>query len=171
MGKLAGSICILAGCLVLLLRWTESVRQRERLMREIIRFLRSWEYALETRLMRVLDFFASYPYAEGKLRTLTGTVREELLLHTYPAGQIVWQKALEESRAQMRLSEEAYRILLCAGDSFFGTNRMEAAQCVRACIRQMENTIEEERKSYREKRKVYMPVGMLTGVMIVILLL
>lgn len=171
MGKLAGSICILVGCLVLLLRWTESVRQRESLMREIVRFFRRWEYALETKQMRVLDFLAAYPYAEGKLRELTETVREKLLTHTYPAGQIVWKKALEESQSLMRLSEDAYQILLRAGDSFFGTNRMEAAQCVRACIRQMEMLIEEERKSYREKRKVYMPVGMLTGVMFVILLL
>lgn len=171
MGKLVGSASILAGCLVLLIRWTESIRQSQHLMCEIVRFFRRWEYALETRQMRVLDFLTAYPYAEDQLRKLTETVQKELLSHTYPMGQIVWKKALEENRSAMQLPEEAYQILLRAGDSFFGTNRMEAMQCIKACIRQMENTIEEERKSYREKRKVYMPVGMLTGVMLVILLL
>lgn len=171
MGKLVGSILILTGCLVLLFRWMENMKQRQCMLHEIIRFFHSWEYALETKKMRVMDFFDSYSYAQIVLQKVTHDVRDELYLHTYPTGQTVWQKILEQHKDKIHVPEEAYQILLRAGDSFFGTNRAEAMQCIRACIRQMEAVIEEERKSYREKRKVYMPVGMLTGVMLVILLL
>lgn len=171
MGKLAGSICILTGCFMLLLRWTEHVKQRECVMREILRFLRSWEYTLKMKRMRVIDFFDTYPYAPGCLQSITDEVKEMLLAHTDPTGQTAWRNALKKYERQIGMSHEAYEIFVRAGDSFFGTNRKEATQCVDMCIRQMEEVMAEERKNYREKRKVYMPVGMLTGVMLVILLL
>lgn len=171
MGKLAGSICILTGCFVLLRHWTECVSQREDLMRELLRFLRSWEYALKMKRMRVMDFFDTYPYAKNCLKQITDEVKAMLVMHTDPMGQSAWQNVLKKYEGQIGLPKEAFAILVRAGESFFGTNREEAIQCVSACIRQMEEVMEEERKRYREKRKVYMPVGMLTGIMLVILLL
>lgn len=171
MGKLAGSICILAGCLVLLLHWTERVKKREEVMRECLRFLQSWEYTLKTKRMRVIDFFDTYPFTQSCIKSITDEAKALLATHTDPMGQSAWRNALKKYEEQIDVSKEAYEILGHAGDSFFGTNRMEATQCVCTCIRQMQEVMEEERKSYREKRKVYMPVGMLTGVMLVILLL
>ncbi len=171
MGKLAGSICILAGCLVLLLRWTERVKQSEDTMREMLRFLQSWEYTLKRKRMRVMDFFDTYPYAAEGLQSIVDEVKALLLIHTDPMGRTAWKKTLKKYERQLGVPREAYEIFVRAGDSFFGTNREEAIQCVSACIRQLEEVMEEERKSYLEKQKVYMPVGMLSGVMLVILLL
>lgn len=171
MGKLVGSVCILTGCLVLLICWMESTKQSQCVMQEMVRFFRSWEYVLQTKQTRVIEFLEMYPFRQAELQSVADDVRKELCLHTYPTGQIVWQKILKKHTNAIRVPQEAYQILLRAGESLFGTNSTENLHCIQLCIQQMQQCIEEERKSFREKRKVYMPVGMLTGVMIVILLL
>ena len=98
-------------------------------------------------------------------------MRRTLLSHTYSTGQEVWEEVLEKYKSVLGVPEDAYQIFIRAADGFFGTNSRQAQQCIQACTGMLECVIKEEQKNYREKRRVYMPVGMLTGVMIVILLI
>jgi len=157
--------------MVLLACWMERMKRSRQCMQEIVRFLSSWEYSLQIRQMRVPEFLAVYPYTMPELRLVADEVREGLLSHAYPTGQRVWEEVIEKHRSALGLPEEAYQILMRAADGFFGSNSRQAQQCIQVCIRMLEGVIEEEQKNYREKRRVYMPVGMLTGVMIVILLI
>lgn len=171
MGKLAGSVCILTGCMVLLVCWMERMKRSRQSMQEIVRFFRSWEYSLQIRQMRVTEFLETYPYTVPELRLVADEVRRTLLSHTYSTGQEVWEEVLEKHKSVLGVPEDAYQIFIRAADGFFGTNSRQAQQCIQACTGMLECVIKEEQKNYREKRRVYMPVGMLTGVMIVILLI
>lgn len=171
MGKLIGSLCILTGCTVLVASWMEHMKRRGQCMLEIIRFLGDWEYCLQIKKMRVPAFLETYPFAVPEFRLMMEDIRTGLLSHSYPTGQEVWRGALEKHKSALGLPEEACQILMRSADGFFGAGSRQAQQCIRTCIQMMESVSEQERKNYREKRKVYMPVGMLTGVMIVILLL
>ncbi len=171
MGKIVGGGCVLIGFVILLACWMERMRKNMRNMLAIVRFLQSWAYVLEMKQMRVAEFLETYPYDVQELKYVADEVRHDLLLHIYPTGQEVWQKALERQKHALGLPEGAFQVLLRAGEGFFGTNHRQTQQCIASCIRQMETVIGEEREHYLEKRKVYMPVGMLTGVMVVILLL
>ena len=126
---------------------------------------------LEVRQMRIAEFLETYPYDVPELEHVADEVQHDLLLHIYPTGQEVWQKVLKRQKHTLGLPEDAFQVLLRAGEGFFGNNHRQTQQCITSCIRQMETVIGEEREHYLEKRKVYMPVGMLTGVMVVILLL
>lgn len=171
MGKLVGGACVLIGFVILLACWMGRMKRNIRNMLAIVRFLQSWAYVLEVRQMRVAEFLETYPYDVPELEHVADEVQHDLLLHLYPTGQEVWQKVLERQKHTLGLPEDAFQVLLRAGEGFFGNNHRQTQQCITSCIRQMETVIGEEREHYLEKRKVYMPVGMLTGVMVVILLL
>lgn len=171
MGKLVGGACVLIGFVILLACWMERMKRNIRNMLAIVRFLQSWAYVLEVRQMRVAEFLEAYSYDVPELEHVADEVQHDLLLHLYPTGQEVWQKVLKRQKHTLGLPEDAFQVLLRAGEGFFGNNHRQTQQCITSCIRQMETVIGEEREHYLEKRKVYMPVGMLTGVMVVILLL
>lgn len=171
MGKLVGSVLILTGSMLFLYNWGDSVRRRQVRMREIIRMFRSWEYTLQTRRMRVTDFLEQFRFAGSTLKEVFEEVRGGLLTYEYPSGEIVWEQMVKKHKKTLGLSSDAYVILLQSAESFFGTNQREALQSIRQCILLMQRCMQQEQESYREKRKVYMPVGMLMGVMLVILLI
>ena len=171
MGKLVGGACVLIGFVILLACWMERMKRNIRNMLSIVRFLQSWAYVLEVRQMRIAEFLETYPYDVPELEHVADEVQHDLLLYIYPTGQEVWQKVLKRQKHTLGLPEDAFQVLLRAGEGFFGNNHRQTQQCITSCIRQMETVIGEEREHYLEKRKVYMPVGMLTGVMVVILLL
>ena len=171
MGKLVGGACVLIGFVILLACWRERMKRNIRNMLAIVRFLQSWAYVLEVRQMRIAEFLETYPYDVPELEHMADEVQHDLLLYIYPTGQEVWQKVLKRQKHTLGLPEDAFQVLLRAGEGFFGNNHRQTQQCITSCIRQMETVIGEEREHYLEKRKVYMPVGMLTGVMVVILLL
>lgn len=156
---------------MLLISWGERTIRKQLCMREIVRMFVSWEYALETQRMRVMDFLEQFQFETTALQETMEEVRQRLLAYEYPTGELVWQETLVKHRNAVELPEEAYHVLVQSKDGFFGTNRMEALRCIRQCTAQMQRCIEEERENYRGKRKVYMPVGMLMGVMLVILLI
>ena len=130
MGKLAGSVCILTGCMVLLVCWMERMKRSRQSMQEIVRFFRSWEYSLQIRQMRVTEFLETYPYTVPELRLVADEVRRTLLSHTYSTGQEVWEEVLEKYKSVLGVPEDAYQIFIRAADGFFGTNSRQAQQCI-----------------------------------------
>lgn len=171
MGKLTGSGLILAGCAALLMNWIENVRQRELCMKELVRMFCSWNYALETQRIRITDFLQQYPFEREELQKAMEEVRCILLTNTCPSGADIWREVLEKHKKSIGLPISAYEVLIQSEDGFFGTNSREASCCMTRCEAQMQQCIELERAKYREKRRVYLPVGMLTGVMLIILLI
>lgn len=170
MGRLMGMLLILTGCVGMLFSWQEKKKNQFAVIRAWIRLFSRWEYALTKEQMRLYDFLES---CEGEFPELSGlleAVRERLQQNRYPSGVIVWQQVLKQQRRELLLEPEAFRILSDAADGFFGRSREACARCIKACRERLEEELRKEKSETDRRWKVYMPVGMLGGVILIILL-
>lgn len=171
MEKLVGMLCILVGCGGMMISWQEKKRRQQIFMRECIRLFARWKFALSKEHMRLYDFLEEYDGRSPEMEQLLLQLKEQLKKNCYPSGNQVWQELLREKRALLPLGDEAYRILLDAGDAFFGSSSEDCLRCIKACGERMEEALAEEKKDMEQKWKVYMPVGMLGGMILIILLI
>lgn len=169
-GRMIGMVCILAGCAGVLMNWYERKRQQQAFMGECIRLFSRWRYAVLKEHLRLYDFIESY---DGRIKEMDDLLQElwhKLERNSYPSGTVAWQELLQEKRQILPLGEEAFHILSDSGDAFFGNSREEVLRCTEACRDRMEEALAEEKRETARKWRVYMPVGMLGGVMLIILL-
>ena len=112
-------------------------------------------------LYSLVTFVSATPNT-AQFVVISGKYTPKLL---YKAGMVFkeWEK-------KFALKEEAGHTLRAAGDAFFGENSQENLRCMQGCRQRMEKCVEKEREEFVRQRSVYMPVGMLTGLMLVILL-
>lgn len=171
MERVMGTALILAGCAGCLLWWIENEKKRQAMMEECIRLFSQWKYALEREHIRLYDFLEQYEPRRAELGELLSEVKKQLLKNCYPSGQLVWQTALQEKKCVLSLQGEAYIVLRDAGDAFFGNSSEESLRCIGVCTARMEKCLIYERDEFAKKRKVYMPAGMLGGLMLVIFLI
>lgn len=171
MGRIIGMMCILAGCAGYVLSWYEKKKRQQAFMGECIRLFARWQYAVLKEHMRLYDFIDGYDKRSPEMEELLGQLKERLEQNCYPSGIRVWQELLREKCVILPSEGEAYHILSDAGDAFFGSSREEALRCIEACQNRMEEALAEEKRETQRKWKVYMPVGMLGGVILIILLI
>ena len=60
--------------------------------------------------------------------------------------------------------------LVSAAGAFYGESSAENLRCNEICRKRMEKFLAESRLEFFKKQRVYLPVGMLTGVVMIILL-
>lgn len=171
MGRIIGMVCILMGCAGALLNWYERKKRQQAFMGECIRLFSRWQYALLKEHMRLYDFIESYDGRWKEMDDLMQELERRLQQNCYPSGIVAWQQLLQEKRHILPLGEESFHIFSDAGDAFFGNSREEVLRCTEACRLRMEEALAAEKKETVRRWKVYMPVGMLGGVMLIILLI
>jgi hypothetical protein len=175
-----GSLLILAGCAGGIFCWLEGERKRQVMMEECIRLFVRWDYGLRSEHIRLYQFFEQYEQfgqqeqcepAQRELAEALAEVARLLRQNCYPSGQQVWQMVLRNRRKKLLLRGEAYEILCRAGDAFFCGSSRESLHTIRICRERMEQCLAAERGVLARKRQVYIPAGMLGGVVLIILLL
>lgn len=171
MDKLIGIVFILGGCAGMLMSWYERQRRRQRTRTAFAHLFSSWEYSLEREKMRLLEFLDQYAGQEPQVEEFLKALRDALKERRHPTGAALWREVLRANRQRLDLDDELWEILLPASNAFFGSSRRESIQCACACRVRIEERIEKERAELARKQRVYLPVGMLGGVMLIILLL
>lgn len=170
MGRIVGGILILCGCAGLLMCWMEKQKKKQEILAEWIRLLLQWEHVLKEEQLRLYDFFCSYagmPQTNAFLKEVCACMdaRDE------PDGRILWRKSLVHYCRQFPKETGALKELLqSAADAFYGDSMEENLHGAQCCRKRMEAALEEARAEYAKKRRVYMPAGMLSGVIMIILL-
>jgi stage III sporulation protein AB len=163
-------LLILAGCLGTLLAWRQSERRKQAMMEECIRLFSRWCYGVKKEKIRLYDFWETYETNQPPMGELLQTVCEQLQQNCYASGQQVWRKTLSEQRKQLLLTGEAYTVFCDAGDGFFAYSSKESLRCMEACQERMEQTLLQEREEFFKKQRIYMPAGMMGGMILIILL-
>ena len=171
MGKITGMILIMAGCAGTLGYWYETKKKELSMMEECIRLFSHWQDALETEHMRLYDFLDTYPALTEEMPAMLKELKNMLEKNCYPTGRKAWDRVLEKNRKSLLLGEETKQIFRNAGEAFFCESSRESMRISRVCIRRMEKILALKREELRRKCRVYLPAGMLLGVMIIILLL
>lgn len=170
MERLLGIGLILLGCAGALLGWMEEERGKQEMMQECIRFFAHWQYALKSGQVRLYDFFEQYESGQESLADCLAEVTGLLQKNCYATGQEVWKQVLIKHKKQLLLRGESFRILLESADAFFSDSSMEGLRCIGVCRERMETCLAFSREEFFRKKRVYMPLGMLGGVVLIILL-
>lgn len=171
MDKLTGTVLILTGCAGLLGCWYDRQKKRQRTVMAFVHLLSGWEYSLSCEKLRLSDFFARYKSPEPEVEKFLDSLLALVRARQCPTGGELWQMALSDARRSLDLDEALFEMLLAAGNAFFGADQRENIACARASAVRLKEWLLRERTQFAQKQKVYLPVGMLGGVLLVIFLL
>jgi hypothetical protein len=104
---------------------------------------------------------------EEALCTFADTLAGFLEERTYPTGELAWQEAVK--RTPWHLKTEALSLLTQSGGAFFGRNLSDNLQKLSRYEALMEELSRLEKQDFAEKNRVWTPVGLLLGILLVVI--
>lgn len=171
MGKIIGIVLMLGGIAGILYQWIMLQKARQLRLEEFILFLQKSIFAMETERVKVIDYFAKYVSCDSEITESLREIAKRLGQNTYPKGQEAWEEVLKEEEQNWAFDKESFDVVLHAGNGFFGRSREENICFLQKSLREMEKLQAKIKEKDAQERKVWVPVGMLGGVMIMILLI
>lgn len=169
MGKIMGCALLLGGVSGFLYSWIRSQREKQKRLEEFIIFLQKSIFAMETEKVKVIDYFTNYISADEQITRTLQKVAERLRQNIYPKGQNAWEEVLKEEEANLDFDKETFGVVLRAGTGFFGRSREENISFLQKSQKELEKMQERIMEKDAQERKVWVPVGMLGGVMVILL--
>ena len=160
---------MLGGMAGVLVQWIEAQNERQKRIEEFCLFLHKFIFQMEAEKMRVVDYFAKYYSRDSRITETLHEVSRRLNEHVYPSGQMVWESVCKEM--EWNLEEEVCLLILASGNGFFGRNRDENISFLKKQLEELERQNVKCKERYAKERKVWIPVGMLSGVMLILLFL
>jgi stage III sporulation protein AB len=120
--------------------------------------------------MQIIEYLGTYFSREKILEETLYEIARRLEQKVYPNGEKVWEQVFWEKRQDWNLDEETFEIVLELGRGFFGRKRSENISFLQRGLMSLEERQKEKRKKDAKERKVWIPVSMLGGIMLLIIL-
>ncbi len=169
--KLLGVTAVMTAILGMLFSWQARERGRIARLKELEGFLRRTYYAMQAEHVRIIDYAQQYRSREAVLEDTLRHLAGLLLENIYATGEQAWNAACDLEKKNWGLGQDAWELLLSCGTALFGRNLEENLNALSEMNKRIEKLIEEERCEFAEKRKVFTPIGLLGGVMLIVVLL
>ena len=169
MGKIVGIALVLGGIGSGLYQWIEQQKEREKRVEEFCLFLHKSIFMMESEKKKVIDYFAKVMTRDSRITESLQEISKRLSKNIYPNPQWVWEEVLKEK--EWNLDQETFSIILKSGRGFFGRNREENISFLKKQLEELEKQQMKNKEKDAKERRVWVPVGMLSGVMLVILFL
>lgn len=171
MGKIIGSVCLLSGIASLLYGWVIEQKIQYRRLEDFILFVQKTIFAMEEEKVRMIVYLQGYQSRDPVLEETLREIANRLQMNIYPNGQRVWEEVFLEKRNLWGYDEEIFDVILAVGNGFFGKKRSENICFLRKSIKQLEQQRDKRKEMDMQERKVWIPVGMLSGIMLMIILI
>ena len=173
--KLLGAAVVMLSCAGMLSEWRKNYKSRICELNQLCRLYRSAKNAMEEERIHMPDFVRRYRERECQKETAEGEMLKclEVFLNErcYSTGEEAWKQAYLRTERWWHLTWEERELLKQSGDAFFGRNLAENMQRLLLYEQRMQDFLKNVEQEYREKNRVWTPVGMLLGVMLVVILL
>ncbi|MBR4025940.1 MAG: hypothetical protein IKJ01_00085, partial [Lachnospiraceae bacterium] len=150
--------------------WITRQKTRQRKLHEMEIFFRKAIYAMEEEKARWIVFFENYESRECIVMETLHEIAFRLRQNIYPKGEDAWEAVFMEKKNMWDCSESSFHLLLQSGHAFFGKSRKENSCFLQSYLRQLEECQAQEKQKFQEEKKVWIPVSMLGGCMMVIIL-
>lgn len=171
MGKWIGIVLLLGGIAGYLYSWICGQKEKQQRRHAFIVFLQKSIFAMETEKVRLIEFFTNYSSKDAVLTETLQEIANRLSMHLYPDGSKVWQDVFLEKKSRWNMDEETFDLMQKAGEGFFGRSREENICFLQKSIKELEIQQQKMKEKEMQQRKVWVPVGMLGGIMLVIIFL
>lgn len=169
MVKMLGITLIMSGISGYLYQWQSEQKKKREKITAFILFLQKTVFVMETENIRIAQLLNSYQTKEIVLKETLSEIERKLKLNVYPSGESVWEEVFKEKEQNWNVDSETFGLILVAGNGFFGRNREENICFLQKSIRELEQLEKKNKERDEKERKVWIPVGMLGGMMLVIL--
>lgn len=169
--RLAGIFGIMFGMYGILLCWNQQKQQKICTLEAVCFLLKRAKYALGVEQQRVIDFFSQVKTGDALLDEFCRNFSAALQEHTYKTGEQAWSALWRKNDKKAGLGKEELSFVQESGKVFFGKSRQEIIDFSENYEKRCEELIGSCRAEYKEQRKVYIPVSVLSGVMLIIILL
>lgn len=166
---MVGAVLFMGGISVYLYNWIETQKIRQKRLEEFICFLQKFVFAVDTEKVKIISFFSGYDCEDKLLVETLHEIASKLRSNTYPEGQMVWEEVFKEKEQNWTFDKETFGMILKAGNGFFGRNKNENICFLQKSIRELEMQKERQKEKDAKERKVWIPVGLLGGIMLVII--
>ena len=170
MGKIIGMFFVLGGIMFLLYNWVLEQKSGNRKIGELVVFLQRSLFAMEEGKMQIIEYLKNYSSREKILEETLYEIAGRLEQKIYPNGEVVWEQVFWEKRQEWNLDEETFEIVLGLGKGFFGRKRGENVSFLQRGMMRLEERQAKKREKDAKERKVWIPVSMLGGIMLMIIL-
>ena len=167
MGKIVGIVLLFLGIGSGLYQWIELQRERQMRIEEFCLFLYKSMFLMQSEKIKVIEHFDRYTSRDAKINESLQEISIKLRENLYPDGQVVWEEVIKEK--VWDLDQETMLLILKSGNGFFGRNREENICFLKRQLEELEKQKIKSKERDAKERKVWVPVGMLSGVMVVIL--
>lgn len=164
----------MGGMAGVLYSWVGEQKEMLKSIEELLLFLKKTQYVMCTERIKVADYLERYVKQNLKNTALEKVLEEivkRLSANTYPNGQAVWEEVFREEKEMLHMDAEVLKIIVQAGNGFFGYSRAENHSFLESSIRELEHQKARIKEKQAQERKVWIPIGMLGSVMLVILFL
>ena len=170
MGKMIGIFCFLGGVAYLLYEWVLEQKNQSRRIAELVVFLQKSIFAMEDEKIRIIEYLRNYRCREKLLEETLAEVADCLEQKVYPNGETVWEMVFAQKKQGWNLDEETFAIVLGLGRGFFGKKRSENLSFLKRGMRELEQQQTKKKDKDAKERKVWIPVSMLGGIMLMIIM-
>lgn len=169
MGNAIGIVLLFGGIAGCVYSWMESQQEREKRLDEVLMFLQKSVFAMENERVRIITYFREYRSKDKVLNDSLQEVANRLSMCMYPSGDVVWNEVFGEKKGEWDFTEECFQIVQKAGVGFFGTKREENISFLKKSIQELEIQRTKEKEKNIQERKVWVPVSVLGGIMLMII--
>ena len=170
MGKMIGMFGLLGGIAYLLYIWVKEQNSQYRRIAELVVFLQKSIFAMEEEKLHIIDYLRNYSSREKILDETLQEIARRLEQKVYPSGEQVWEDVVLEKKNKWELDEETLEMVLGRGRGVFGKRRRENLSFLQRGLRNLEQQQKKKKEKDAKERKVWIPVSMLGGVMLMIIL-
>ena len=172
--KLIGCCGIIVGAAGLFFEWKSREKKQIQQLQELEHFLQKGAFSIEKECKPSRVFFQEYIEWDGKDPVFVGILQEleeNLKSNTFSTGEKAWQAAWETYKEKWRPGEEEWQVILSMGETFFGKDRKEMVFQMRAYEQRLLKLEQAKKDQMAEKGKIYMPLSISGGLMIILLLI
>ena len=153
-----------------LFEWVKRQKIKQKRLQEFQLFVKKTMFAMETEHIKLIPYFLQYQCKDEVLIDFLNEVALRLQDHRYPKGEIAWEEVFMEKKQNWDMDEETFLMMIHVGNGLFGKHRTENLKFLQKSVEDMEVQLRKNKERDSKDRTVWIPVGMLGGVMIAILL-
>lgn len=170
MGKVIGTLLLFGAIGGGLYNWLCSQREKQSRMEAFGIFLQKSIFVMEKEKVHIIPYLKGYFCKEEILKETLEEIAERLSRNQFPDAVEVWETVFWEKRKRLGVSENVLNIMKASGQGFFGRSREENICFLQKCLKELEAESGRIKEKDAQERKVWVPVGMLGGIMLLIIL-
>lgn len=169
--KLVGVMAIVFGMAGAIFEWYQARARMINFIDDFGGFLAEGQRQTIENKKTTIEYFACYKGKNSVINNCSRDIAVKLSQHYMPTGGEIWKHCWELHTEDIALTGEGRKLLLEAGDAFFGKTTTECKYWFELYERRFQELYEREKGRSNEQKKIVVPVGAFIGMMLIVMLI